>query len=255
MPERCMPNLHTSIRNALIALALACSVAPAETWADQTPSVPVVTVTATGEMNVEPDEAVLTLKVEKFDRELAAAKQAHDNSTRDLLALIKRYAIPARDIQTRNLRMEVVHDSARTRDGDEDLRRTRPILGYLVSSDIVVKLTDLGRFEAFYSEVIRTGISEVSDVRLGDSKMQEHREAARQLAVKAARDKAESMAATLGQRIGKAVEIVEGASPLDILNANTNYYDGYSRRGNDTSTFASGSLRVTATVKASFLLD
>ena len=250
-----MSIIHTPVRNAMIAFAMSWAGAPAAAWADQTPSVPVVTVTATGEVNVEPDEAVLTLKVEKFDRELAAAKQAHDRSTRDILALIKRYGIPARDIQTHNLQMDVVHGGPRDRDDDDDLRRTRPVLGYVVASDIVVKLADLGRFEAFYSEVLGTGISEVRSVRLGDSKMQEHREAARQLAVKAAREKAAGMAATLGQRVGKAIEIVEGASPLDILNANANNYGGYSTRSNDTGTFAPGSLQVTATVKASFLLD
>ncbi len=239
------------------SIILACLFASTTALASEIPSIPVVTVTAIGEVNVEPDEAVLTLRVEKFDREVAAAKQQHDRSVRDLIALVHGHGVSDRDIQTRDLRMEAVHEVARDAKGDDDLRRSGPVRGYLVSSTVMVRLTDLKRFEAFYSDLLGTGISEVKDVQLGDSKMRAHRETARELAVKAAREKAVAMAGVLGQTVGKAVEITEGEGSLfnfGYSNA-ASRYDGLTPGGGDTGTFAPGSIRITATVRVSFKLD
>lgn len=246
-----------SIRNVLLALAFASAAVSAPAFAAEAPEIPAVTVTATGEVNVEPDVAVLTLRVERFDRELQAAKREHDRGMQEVLALARRHGVPERDLQTPNLRMDVVRESRSRSSVTDEERRSAPVRGYLVSSTLLIRLADLSRFEAFYGDLLGTGITEVDSVRLEDSKAREHREAARLLAMKAARDKAAAMAGALDQSIGKAIGIVEGDRGMSAQAYSNVAMDGFAAPGAQTGgdTFARGELRVTATVTVTFRLD
>lgn len=245
-----------SMRNALLALAFASVAMSWPVLAAETTETPAITVTATGEVNVEPDVAVLTLRVERFGRELQTAKREHDRAMQEVLALARRHGVPERDLQTPELRMDVVRESRSRSSVTDEERRSAPVRGYLVSSRLMIRLADLSRFEAFYGELLGTGITEVDNVRLEDSKAREHREAARLLAMKAARDKAAAMAGALGQTIGKAIGIVEGDRGMSAQ-PYANVIDGFTAPGAQTGgdTFARGELRIAATVTVTFRLD
>lgn len=93
-------------------------------------------------------------------------------------------------------------------DGDEIGKRV--FKGYEVSKTFVIKLTDVSRFEQFFEEVLKTGITEVNNVSFETSKYRELKVQARELAIKAAREKALAMAGAVNQTIGKAIQIGEG---------------------------------------------
>lgn len=110
---------------------------------------------------------------------------------------------------------------------------------------------------------MKTGITEVNSVKFETSKLRENKDKARDLAMKATREKAVAMTASIGQTIGKAVKIVEenvsNSNQYNNLTSNsTLIINGRSTEGNFSSiltTFAPGSIKIEAQVTVSFLLN
>ena len=182
-----------------------------------------ITVTGKGEVQVEPDQVAMTVAVDTFDRDLDAARRQNDERVEKILALSREFSIPARDVRTARMTMETLRETSKRDEQYDDLRHANPVRGYLVSKRLTLRLTDLGQFDAFYLQLLRTGVSEIAYVEFETSRHREHRDAARTLAMKAAREKAEAMAAALGQQIGRAVEIREesDAGVLSAFNSST----------------------------------
>lgn len=232
--------------------------------AQDTDKLPVITVVGTAEVQVAPDEVVFSLDVTKTDKDLQIAKRLNDDSVRKILDLTHRFAIAPQDVKTDYISVEMKYESIRdaktkiyNEDGDEVGKRV--FRGYRVSKTVIVKLTDISRFEDFFSEVLKTGITEISGVHFETSKLREHKDKARDMAMKAAREKAVGLTAAIGQTIGKAIKITEGNT------ANQNYGYVANARSNATAvgdsltqslaTFAPGAIKVEAQVTVSFLLN
>lgn len=227
---------------------------------------PVIIVTGTAEVEVAPDEVSLSLDVTKTDKDLQNAKRLNDESVGKILELTRRFNILPRHVKTNSIsvvmKYETIRDSKNKiydEDGDEVGKRI--FKGYEVSKTIVVKLTDISRFEQFFEEVLKTGLSEVGSVSFETSKFRESRVQARELAMKAAREKAAAMAAAINQTIGKAIYIQEGIATSGIglsVNGNRGLSNNFTLSGGSSgvsTTFAPGAIKVEASVTISFLLN
>jgi uncharacterized protein YggE len=190
----------------LLITVLACNVAIA---AESSHRPNTITVTGKAEINVDPDQVVMTVAVDTFDRDLDTARRQNDERVARVLSLAREFSIPSRDVRTDRMTMETLRETTKREEWNDDLRHANPIRGYLISKRLTLRLTDLGQFDAFYVQLLKTGVSEITRVDFETSGHREHRDAARTLAMKAAREKAEAMAAALGQQIGRAVEIRE----------------------------------------------
>ena len=163
------------------------------------------TVTTNGEADVKvvPDEVVLTLGVETSDKELPIAKAENDRRVKEVIAAAQAVGVAAKDIQTDYLRIEPrYHDNYELKD----------FIGYFVQKTIVVTLKDVSKFEKLLSAVLQVGANYVHGIDFRTSELRKHRDAARTLAIKAAREKAEALAGELGQKVGKPRSIQEGYS-------------------------------------------
>jgi uncharacterized protein YggE len=124
---------------------------------------------------------------------------------------------------------------------------------------VIVKLTDISRFEDFFAEALKTGITEVNSVKFETSKLRENKDKARDMAMKAAREKAVALTASVGQTIGKAVRITEGLTANQIYGSSSNGLSNVTGTGGTFSesvaTFAPGAIKVEAQVTVSFLLN
>ena len=78
-----------------------------------------------------------------------------------------------------------------------------------MSKRIVIVVRDIEVLERLIPGILRAGVNQLDAVELQSSKMREHADEARALAVRAAREKAAAMAKELGQSIGKAIHISE----------------------------------------------
>lgn len=221
-----------------------------------------ITVTGSAEIRVPPDEVVLSLEVQKLHKDITTAKKQNDETVAKILDLTRRFGILPQNVQTNYIAVDMQYETASEygrKIFDADGLEKRVFRGYLVSKTVVVRLTEIVRFEEFFSDVLKTGLSEVKNVRFETSKLRENRDKAREQAMKAAKEKATAMAGTIGQSIGKAINIVEGNSNYGGFSPQQNVMN-FSVAGSGASnfegseTFAPGAISVNAHVTVTFLL-
>lgn len=234
--------------------------------AQEIDKMPMITVTGTAEVLVVPDEVIFELEIRKMDMNLQVAKRQSDETIAKVLDLTRRFPIAPQNVKTDSISVDRVFEVLRdnktrvyvtTDDDDEELAGSRTFKGYRISTTVTVKLTDLNRFEEFFAESLKTGITEVDDVTFQTSKLRENKDKARDMAMKAAREKASAMAGSVGQGIGKAIKIAEGSISNRYYGANANntmIMAGATTTSN-VATFAPGSIKVEAEVTVSFVLN
>jgi len=162
-----------------------------------------ISVSGESEIRVAPDEVVLTLGVETYHAQLAAAKADNDARVAAILAAARGHRVPDERVRTDFLQLEPRYQS-----------RTDQLVhvGYVVRKTIVITLRDVAAFDAVLGAAVAAGATHVHGIDFRATELRAHRDRARALAVDAAREKAEAMAGRLGQRIGPPLTIVEGRS-------------------------------------------
>lgn len=184
---------------------------PLSTNAQKASESPLITVSAEAEVKVVPDEVVFELEVETIDKDLVTAKAQNDERVKKILDLARGYQIAPQLIQTDYISIEPRYEfEGGRREDDDDKPLKRTFIGFVVSKEITVVLKDLTRFDNLLSEIVRVGITRISNVQFRSTRIREFRSQARLLAMNAAQDKARAMTREIGQEIGKAVSIREG---------------------------------------------
>jgi hypothetical protein len=196
----------------------------ATSFAQELDKTPQITVTGTTEVFVEPDEVHISLDVTKLDKDLNIAKKQNDDTTTKILEVTRRFNIPSQNINIRNISAEMKYKIIRdpkkpVYDEDGDLTGEKIFVGYEVSKTIGIKFLELNKFEELFAELLKTGVTEVNSVSFETSKLRQYKDQARDMALRAAREKATAMAGAIGQTIGKAIRITEGT----VSNTNLNY--------------------------------
>nr|MBA3766585.1 SIMPL domain-containing protein [Acidobacteriota bacterium] len=215
---------------------------------------PLITVTGQAEVKVAPDEVVFNLEVETLNKELASAKALNDESVRRVLALARKYEIPARNVQTDYISVVPKYYEA---SGPEDRSRNREFLGYEVSKRIVIILSDVSRTESLLSDVLTTGVNYVRGVEFRSTQIRKAKDQARMLAIRAAQEKAIALTREIGQTIGKAFSIrEEEPGSYDNRSRSNNFVisGGGATASADETTIALGQISIQARVVVSFEL-
>lgn len=245
----------------LIVMILICGLSA---FAQDVDKMPMITVSGTAEIMVAPDEVVFSLDITKTNNDRQVAKRLNDAAVGKVLDLARRFSVLPQNVKTDYVSVEMKYEQTRDPkkrvfDEDGDEIGTRVFKGYEVSKTVIVRLTDISRFEEFFAECLKTGISEVNTVKFETSKLRENKDKARDLAMKAAREKAAAMAASISQTIGKAVRVTEGTIPNQTYNSSLSVNSNTVAVGGNFSesvgTFAPGAIKVEAQVTASFLLN
>jgi len=132
------------------------------------------------------------------------------------------------------------------------------LLGYQVSQTVTVTLTDLSKYEDLMTSFLKVGVNRVDGIDFLVSDPRKYREDARLRAVRAAREKANTMAAELGQSLGKPWEVTEQAD----LDRTTGLYANYRTRTGfempmqqEGPTIAGGEVTIRSMVRVSFQLE
>ena len=245
---------------ALVAILLPIAVIAQETNKPHT-----IVVSGTAEMLVQPDEIVFSIDVTKNNKDIQIAKREADETLAKVLMLTRSFNVKPENVRTDYISVEKKYQSVRDPkrrvfDDDGDEIGTRVFLGYDVSTTVIVRLTDISRFEEFYSEVLKTGVSEIDSVKFETSKLRENKDKAREMAMKAAHEKATAMAGAINQTIGKAISITENDSEsrisiLPYANNTANLVGGNVVASESVATFSPGAIRINAQVTVIFLLN
>jgi uncharacterized protein YggE len=175
-------------------------------WAEQTylyDDRPKITVNGEAVVNVTPDKIVISFGIETWDNDIGVAKQKNNDILKKTVSAMKECGIPEKEIQTDHL-------SIVPRWKSED--RKEDFLGYFARNTLVVTLTDTAKVEELVTKVLQAGVNYIHGIDFQTTEFKKYREQARELALKAAKEKADKMAAVLGQSVGAPIQINEDYS-------------------------------------------
>jgi len=174
---------------------------------------PKITVNGEATVNVQPDKIVIALGIETWDMEIMAAKQKNNEILKKTLAVIHESGIPDKEVQTDHLSIEPRY---------RDNYRREDFLGYFVRNTLLVTLTETEKVEGLITKALQSGMNYIHGIDFQTTEFKKYREQARELALRAAREKAEKMAGVLGLSVGSPMQISEtySGSPWS-------YYSGW----------------------------
>lgn len=225
------------------ALIVSCVLFSTLAVGEEKPPVKVVRVTGTSEVKVVPDRAVIEIGVEQQNSSASLAKHAADAIVRQLLASLRDGGVEEKDIQTTFLVLRPQFD----------YRKGMRLSYFVAAQTMSVTVRDLSKLDALLESLIKAGGNRIDSIDYETSDLRKYRDQARELAVKAAREKAQALAAALGQEIGKAQaieEVVEPAYQQYGFLSNTTVEKRSSGQGGPS--LAAGQKTISASVVVSF---
>lgn len=231
------------LKCCVVILAFSCML-----FADEKPALKVVRVTGTAEVKAVPDRAVIDLGVQKESPNAGQAKSAEDAASRKILAALRAGGIDEKDIQTTYL---ALRPSRRY-----EKERKVWISFFVAEQTFTVTVRDLGKLDGLLQSLIQAGGNSIDSIRYETGDLRKYRDQARELAVKAAREKAQALAAALGQDIGKAqyIEEVPETAYSGVLANQVSFYS-YDSNSRPAGSTAAGRNSISASVVVSFELN
>jgi uncharacterized protein YggE len=163
------------------------------------------TVTTTGEatVNVRPDEVVINLGVETFDKVLSESKAANDAASRRLLSAIHDVGVEDKYVQTDVMQVQIEYNDGGIRHG---------IAGYTCRRAYAVTLKDITKFDRLIDSGLNNGANCLMGFEFRTTELRKHRDEARKLAIKAAKEKAVALAGELEMTVSSPRTINEGGT-------------------------------------------
>lgn len=201
-----------------------------------------ITVTGTAHVKVVPDQVALRLQVSSLDQDIHKAKEDNDRRVKSVLALAGEFQIDPKHVQTDRLELNAEW-------------RNEKFVGYRVQNDITVVLHDLAKFEDFLTRALVAGEAWVRSIEFRTTEERRHRDNARLLAIRAAKEKATAMAGALGQAIGWPLTIEEGSTGWGHWAANRQVEFDAGGGAAEQSMIAPGQIVISAQVTIAFELE
>jgi uncharacterized protein YggE len=223
----------------------------------QVPGGRTISVNGNAEVRIAPDEVILSVGVETDSKDIAVARSENDSRVKAIVEALRRQGVSADHVKTEFLDLQ-------PRYRDYEVRRD--FLGYFARRSLVVTIRDVSTFESMLSSVLGAGANYVHGIEFRTTELRKHRDEARRLALVAAREKAQAMAATMKVSLGDPVSIQEGysgwSSPFSSWwgpryggQMVQNVVQGGGGRGADADdALVPGQISVTATVNVTFEL-
>ena len=215
-----------------------------------------IAVSGRGTVAVDPDIAILSLRVEARETTVSEARQVAATAMESARAALTGAGVAEDDIVTRNFSIQpqftfVERDSALGKYGES------VIIGYIVSNSVEVTIRDLDNVGTVIDEISEAAGDEVriNGISFGLDNPALYGDTARDLAARDAHGKAELYARILGVELGPVVFLQEtgGTSPVAVP-APMMAFTEHSVRSFAPTQISSGDVDVTASVSAVFAI-
>lgn len=180
-----------------------------------------INVSGEAEIRVVPDQVLISLTAESRGLELTATQKKNDDAVKALVAyLTETLGLKREHIQTDYTTVSPTYRSCNY--DDEMSGRCNPldIVYYSVRKGIQIRLNDLSHYEELVTHALQLGVTHIDNIQFITTELRKHRDAAREQAAKAAKEKAEAIAAVLGVKVGKPVSV-------NTQNFSSFYWHGY----------------------------
>ncbi len=191
--------MKTISLTAFLILSAVCSMQAQQTQMfDDRPR---ISVNGEAVVKVQPDEIIITFGIETWNKDIMLAKKENNRIMKDAIAVIKKSGIEDKNIQTDYLSIEPRYDNNYEK---------KNFIGYFVRNTFVVTVAEPDKVEEIVTGVLQSGVNYIHNINFQTTEFKKYREQARELALNAAKEKAEKMAGTLNQTIGDPIQINEG---------------------------------------------
>jgi len=152
------------------------------------------------------------------DKSVAKAQKDNTDKMNTVIEKLKKdFNIDGKDIQTANYNIYPQYDWTNNR---------QILRAYQVSQSVNVKIRDLTKISDILNVVGQAGLNEVSGLTFDVDEPENLKQQARELAIKNAQEKAESLAKIAGVKLGKVISFSEYAD-----NSGPIPYESYALKG------------------------
>lgn len=202
-------NMQRIAAAALLLVSLPALSQPDDRRASDLPRSPVVTVSASADVAIDPDRAVVRLGVTAEAADAGEAQDQVNTIMAQVIEAVNEVDIPERAVQTEGLTLYPVYRDSRPRPADQEDSGPR-ITGYQASNIVSIEVARLERIGDVIDAAIGAGANQLQGISFSTSDDAGARADAMRLAVANARLQAESIAEALGMRVDGVREVVAG---------------------------------------------
>jgi uncharacterized protein len=219
-----------------------------------------VQVSGAAVITVTPDRALIQLGVQSNGTSADLVRAANQQQIQRVIAAVRALGVDAKDIATDYYIVYPVYDDY----------SSLVIKGYRIDNTVSITLRDITLADDVILAAIKAGANEVQDVQFYTSELRKYRDLARELAMKAAGEKAQALASAAGSGAGCVLSISENtwtqyygswrggrATTMWAQNViqNANSGEGSAGSPEDDSPISLGQIAVRAEVSASYSLN
>ena len=167
-----------------------------------------ISVSGQGEIQAEPDRALVTLGVESRKLKLEDARAEVTRTVDAVLKLTRDLKIEQKYVRTTRVNVQPEYNWDGT-------AKERNLIGYFVSRQIEIELRDLDKLGTLMEKSFDLGVNSVGDPRLDSTKRRDLEREALAKAVADAKLNAEAVAKAAGARLGapRTISASSGYSP------------------------------------------
>ena len=200
---------------AVAAMILGLTAAPLA--AEEKPMERTVTVSATGNISAEPDEATIATGVSSEAKTAREALSKNSEAMKKVIAELKGKGIEPKDIQTTQFNIEPVY--VYPKEGQP------PVLnGYRAHNMVSVKVRNLDKLGEVLDQLVTAGSNQMNGITFDVSKAETLKDDARKEAITNALRRAKLYAQAAGADVGEIVQIAEdvtftGPQPMQYSKA------------------------------------
>lgn len=238
-----------SVVGGILLTLLLLSVMAMPALAAENP-IPSINVNATSSVSVNPDQAVITLAVVTNDSTAQKASEKNAKLSNSVIEALLAKGISRDKIQTANFSVWPVYNY--------DEKRDKPqIIGYSAQNQVQVTTKDLAGVGTIIDAAITAGANQVQDVRFLKEDTAPATQEALQKACITARSKAETVAAALGLKLGRVLQINESGSYFEepFRNLKVPAMEGMGGSMDTMTPIEPGQIKITSTVSISFAIE
>lgn len=161
-----------------------------------------VTVSASGSVSAEPDEASISTGVSSEAKTAREALSKNTEAMKKVIAELKSQGVEPKDIQTTQFNVEPVY--VYPKEGQPP-----NVTGYRVNNMVSVRVRNLDKLGGVLDQLVTVGANQMSGIAFNVSKAETLKDEARQQAVGNALRRAKLLASASGADVGEVMQISE----------------------------------------------
>jgi uncharacterized protein YggE len=166
-----------------------------------------ISVSGSGEINAEPDRAVLELGVQIEAEKADAALSENSEQMQAVIDALKATGVEAENIQTQAVQLRARYEEVAREPGQQE----RQLVGYVASNIVEVQLEDLDALGEVLDAAVRAGGNRIEGIRFEVSDPSALLNQAREAAWNDAQDKAAQLAELADGELGEVLTINESS--------------------------------------------